>query len=131
MSHTDRYALVYLSSAFRPQGFPPSRRLDPGATSRLCFTPLPPVGFVGRENSSLPQHPRDSRRAVLIYRGTVRRAPASRRALLREVPTHPPASKLNGEHVTQHTGPGRQSDAPAGRMTLPATPKRGSEPPLL
>jgi hypothetical protein len=31
--------------AFRPQGFSPSRRLCPACASRLCFTPLPPIGF--------------------------------------------------------------------------------------
>jgi hypothetical protein len=55
MSRADRYALVYLTNAIRPQGFSPSRRFYPGVTSRLYFAPLPPVGFVGHESFSLPQ----------------------------------------------------------------------------
>jgi hypothetical protein len=38
--------LVYLTSAFRSQGFSPSQRFDPGTPSRLCFKSHPLVGFV-------------------------------------------------------------------------------------
>lgn len=36
--------LVYLASTFHSQGFSPSQRLHPTRTSRLFFTPHPPVG---------------------------------------------------------------------------------------
>jgi hypothetical protein len=36
---------VYLTDAFRSQGFSPSQRFDPTMASRLCFTPHPPIGF--------------------------------------------------------------------------------------
>jgi len=131
ISYANRCALACLTSTIRPQGFPPSRRFNPGVTSRLCFAPLPPVGFLGLESFSPPQQPRDFRRVTLVNRGTVRRAPASRNAQLRETSTHRPASKPARQRETQHTGPGHQSNAPAGRPTLPTTPRRGGKPPLL
>jgi hypothetical protein len=36
---------AYLTDAFRSQGFSPSQRFDPTGASRLCFAPLPPIGF--------------------------------------------------------------------------------------
>jgi hypothetical protein len=36
---------VYLTDAFRSQGFPPSQRFDPTVASRLCFAPHPSIGF--------------------------------------------------------------------------------------
>ena len=57
ISCVDRVALACLTSAFRPQGFPPSRRLNPDATLRLCFAPHPPVGFLGLKGCSLIEAP--------------------------------------------------------------------------
>jgi len=45
VSTGDRSALVYLTNAFRPQGFSPSRRFAPTGAVWLCFAPLPPIGF--------------------------------------------------------------------------------------
>jgi hypothetical protein len=59
--------LVYLTSAFRSQGFSPSQRFDPTATSRLCFTPLPPIGFRPPELFPLDQ-PRSLSACVLSCR---------------------------------------------------------------
>ena len=36
---------VYLTAAFRSQGFSPSQRLHPLVASWLCFAPLPSIGF--------------------------------------------------------------------------------------
>jgi hypothetical protein len=44
--------LVYLTSAFRSQGFSPSQRFDPGTPSRLCFKSHPLVGFSGLQSFS-------------------------------------------------------------------------------
>jgi hypothetical protein len=43
---------AYLTDAFRSQGFSPSQRFDPTGASRLCFAPLPPIGF--RPSELLP-----------------------------------------------------------------------------
>jgi hypothetical protein len=43
---------AYLTDAFRSQGFSPSQRLDPTGALRLCFAPLPPIGF--RPSELLP-----------------------------------------------------------------------------
>jgi hypothetical protein len=36
---------AYLTDTIRPQGFSPSRRLDPARALWVCFTPHPPIGF--------------------------------------------------------------------------------------
>jgi hypothetical protein len=43
---------AYLTDAFRSQGFSPSQRFDPTGALRLCFAPLPPIGF--RPSELLP-----------------------------------------------------------------------------
>jgi hypothetical protein len=44
-SRGDRCASAYLTDTFRSQGFSPSQRFDPTVALRLCFAPLPPIGF--------------------------------------------------------------------------------------
>jgi len=41
----DRYVTACLTVTFRSQGFAPSQRFGPRTSLRLCFTPLPLVGF--------------------------------------------------------------------------------------
>jgi hypothetical protein len=45
ISTGDRNVSDCLPDTFRPQSFSLSRRLHPTGASRLCFTPLPPIGF--------------------------------------------------------------------------------------
>jgi hypothetical protein len=42
----NRDVLVCLSSTIRSQGFSPSQRFHPSRALRLCFAPLPPLGFL-------------------------------------------------------------------------------------
>jgi hypothetical protein len=66
---------AYLTDAFRSQGFSPSQRFDPTGASRLCFTPLPPIGFWPSELLP-PGQPRDlsASCALLPFRRRIERS---------------------------------------------------------
>lgn len=119
MSCADRYALACLTNAFRPQGFSPSRRFNPGATSRLYFTPHPPIGFLGLESSSRPKLPirlYDAWRASA--RGLCRAGQqAGPRNRVKRLGIRPPASWHTNTDETRQTRTlehsfGRASDTP-------------------
>jgi hypothetical protein len=50
-------ALACLPSAIRSQGFAPSQRFHPGASSWLYFKPHPPLGFMGLQSFSRRSQP--------------------------------------------------------------------------
>jgi hypothetical protein len=42
----DRFVTACLTATIHSQGFPPSQRFSPRTSLRLCFTPLPLIGFL-------------------------------------------------------------------------------------
>jgi len=123
-------ALDCLPNAFRSQGFSPSQRFIPTRPSRLCFTPLPPLGFWPSEPCSTRPAVSPSGDLLLSCRWTSRavESPRPRSAPVDSLAFagHPPDSLHRRARSPQLTG--KNPRIIPGATVKTATPRREARP---
>jgi len=113
-----------LTGAIHSQGFSPSQRLNPTSTVRLCFAPLPPIGFWPSELFPFDQPWRLSTpTALLLFVATTIDTPTFRRR-------QPPACcctaapELFSGRIADTRGHAHSTST--GRCSLGLSPLRGN-----
>jgi len=111
--------LVYLTNAFRSQGFSPSQRLDPDTPSWLYYEPHPPLGLMGLQSFSRRGQPRCL--SAPPCSPAIGHSRTSRTSRLRLRVSSHASGKPDSQYSTHRRRPWLQSFAPTGRPTLHTT----------